>query len=103
MRLRAYVLFLVLTALVGLCAVHERVVETRTRYRLAELLAEEERLKEELTRLHGRTVRLASPARLEALNNELDLHLTPMQPVAVAEDPAVEGRSVAWGERGAAQ
>ncbi len=85
MRLQTYVLFVVLLTLLGLCTVHEVAVRTRERYDIARLLAEEERLGQELSTLDAQLGELTSPTHLERLNQDLRLGLVPLKPVAELE------------------
>ncbi len=90
MRLRTYILFLLLLALIGFWTVHEAVNRTRDRYRLGRLLTQEERLREDLARIRADLAGLRSPARLEEANAALGLERAPM-----ATLPPVGGEAVA--------
>jgi hypothetical protein len=96
MRLRTYLLFLALLALIGLCTVHEAIHRTRARYRLGRLIAQEERREEEIARLRAELAHLRSPARLEEANAALGLGREPLVTL-----PPAGGDTVVWdgGER----
>ncbi|GEM_PF-2967221 len=80
MRAWTVVLFAILLAGLGLLTVHAEVERVRAGYRIARLTACRERLTETLAALKAEHARLVRPARLEALNRELDLGLRPVTP-----------------------
>ena len=73
-------MFLVFYALLGIMTVNEHSAATATRYRLARELKAERKLDEALARANTALADLQSPARLERLNQELRLELTPLHP-----------------------
>jgi len=85
MPLRTYFLFLLLLALIGLCTVHEAMKQTRARYRLAEMLAEEERLRRDLASLKAEIAALTEPARLEDMARQSGRRFTPLLPMPELE------------------
>ena len=79
MKVRTYILFVILFALLGLCTVHAVVKQTQARYQMAELVAREEALNQELIRLRDVELEmLQNPERLKQLNQELNLGLRPL-------------------------
>ena len=92
MPLRTYLLFLALLSLLGLCTVHEAMRETRTRYRMAEALGEEERLRHDLMQLKAEVAALTHPAHLELVLREADPSLVPLLPVPELEEVADRSR-----------
>ncbi len=86
MRLRTYILFVVLLSLLGLCTVHEVISQMRMKYRLAELLRQEDQLKMELKQLRDVDLaRLQSPENLERLIRDMDLKYGPLKPLREVE------------------
>jgi hypothetical protein len=82
MRLATFVLFVVLIALLGLLTVHEEARRVRDGYRAARLLAERDRLRLAALECEARIAALSTPRRLAAWNEQLDLGLAPVRPVA---------------------
>ncbi len=94
MPLRTYVLLIILFSLLGLCTVHEVTRQTEARYRIARMLADEQRLREEAALLQKDLAALKDPARLERLNREMDLRFRPLRPLACHgfENPSMSAR-----------
>jgi cell division protein FtsL len=88
MLLRTFLLLITLLSLLGLCTVHEAMKQTRMRYRMAETLAEEERLRQELVVLKAEVASLANPTRLEQLARDTDPDLVPLLPMPELEETA---------------
>lgn len=75
MSIRAFVLGVVLLALVGWCMVQESIMQTQSRYRLAELARREDELRKRLAKLRTAEESLKRPARLTALIRERKMEL----------------------------
>ena len=75
MKIRGFVLGVVLLALVGWCMVQESFKQTQARYKLAELSSSEDEAKKRIGRLHTKEQELRSPARLLSLAHEHQLRL----------------------------
>jgi hypothetical protein len=93
MKLRTYILFVVLLSLLGLCTVYESMRQTRIRYRLGELQSQEKAAQAELVKLRSDLSRLMTPTRLESLNTSNSLNLVPLTPLPDVEldDPVALG------------
>lgn len=74
-KIRGFVLGVVLLALVGWCMVQESFKQTQARYRLAELGRTEDEAKKRLGKLRTKEQELRSPASLMALAHENRLKL----------------------------
>ncbi|MBN2711914.1 MAG: hypothetical protein JXR97_05680 [Planctomycetes bacterium] len=85
MRLNTYILMVILIALIGLCAVHEAMKQTRARYKIGNLLAREEKLMQELAKLKSELAELKSAKRLEQASLQLDDTMTQLSPVLEVE------------------
>jgi len=79
MRVRTFILFMALLAVLGLVTVQETARQTRVRYRLAELARTEERMKARVAALAAEEARLSEPRRLERLVTEHGLALVPLK------------------------
>ena len=73
MRIRGFVLGVVLLALVGWCVVFETMKQTQARYALAEAARNEDDLKKRLEKLRAVEGGLMRPARLAAIAKDLKL------------------------------
>lgn len=73
--IRAFILGVVLLALVGWCMVQESIAQTQARYRLAELARREDELRKRLAKLRTAEESLKRPARLTALIRERKMDL----------------------------
>lgn len=105
LRIRGFVLGVMLLAAVGWCMVQESIKQTQARYELAELLRREQSAKQRLERLRTEEQELRSPGRLAALVREQRLKLVvlgsaePVAPVMsmlrkpgeVMDDPGMDG------------
>ncbi|MCX7935705.1 MAG: hypothetical protein N3A66_10670, partial [Planctomycetota bacterium] len=76
---------LILLALIGLCTVHEAMKQTRARYRLAEMLAEEERLRRDLAAIKAEVAALTDPGRLEDMARQSGRNFVPLLPMPELE------------------
>ena len=79
MRIRTFILFMMLLAVLGLATVQEAAKQTRIRYRLAELAREEEQMRARVAKLAAEEARLSEPKRLERLAAEQGLRLIPLR------------------------
>lgn len=88
MRLRTFILSLVLLTLLGLCTVRTVVRRTQVQYRLGALLVNEEQVKYDMARLKAEVAQLRDPQRLEELSREENTAYQPLQalpPVELAQ------------------
>lgn len=75
MKIRGFVLGVILLAAVGWCMVQESIKQTQARYELAELAKREDDVKKRLVKLRAQEQELRSPTRLAALVREQRLNL----------------------------
>ena len=99
MRIRGFILGVLLLVLVGWCVVSETMKQTQARYALAEAARSEEELLKNLEKLKAREENLLQPARLVALAKELKLdvaNLVTVPPGGASQSEMANGSH--WGE-----
>ncbi len=74
-QIRAFILGVLLLALVGWCMVFETMKQTQARYILAEVQRQEEEMEKRLEKLRAKEESLMQPARLASLAKQLNLDL----------------------------
>ncbi len=79
MRLRTYLLFLALLALIAVSTVREKTRRIRFCYELADMLVRERWLEEDLQRCKAELTALTSPVHLERLAREMELACEPLR------------------------
>ncbi|MFH0910875.1 MAG: hypothetical protein V1918_05160 [Planctomycetota bacterium] len=80
MRVATFVLFVVLLSMIAFLAAHEEITRFHAGYRIGDLVARRARLREEANTLKAELATLTAPEHLKALNRELSLGLTALQP-----------------------
>ncbi|MCC8166565.1 MAG: hypothetical protein LIQ31_10540 [Planctomycetes bacterium] len=85
MKIRGFVLGVILLALVGWCMIFESVKQTEARYKLADLARQEEDMKRTLARLRTKEQELRSPVRLAEIIREQRMPLVALGSVLPTE------------------
>ncbi len=80
-RLFTYCLFLLLLCLLGIYTVNQKSLHTQARYKLAQVLEEEQRVDEKLVKASVELSELLAPDNLEDYNEEYELGMQPLHPV----------------------
>lgn len=86
MTIRAFVLGVILLAVVGWCMVQESYKQTHARYRLAELARKEDDMRKNLKKLQAEEEGLRSPSRLASLIREKKMNLVVLR-TSLPADP----------------
>ena len=100
MKIRVFLLAMLLLALVGTCVVQQSARQVRAQYALARLRFAEDQTHREIAQLRAREASLSSAARLEELNHRLALGCLPLRPLSARDGDATPGTAAArrWTE-----